>query len=259
GFMQVTLRTDPLEAIDAEALAIVSFEESPSQQLPAAAGELVKETYDSGEFSGKACESALLHRPTGVAARRVLVVGGGKPDKFTPADMRKAAAYAARTLKSKKVQRIALALPAEKQTADFASAAVEGVILGSFEPNQLKTTDKDEQKPIESLTLVAANGGNDLKKAVEAGRVLAEAQNFTRALANEPPNVLTPTALADRARQMCAASGLEFESLDENRMRELGVGALLGVSQGSAEPPALIIMRYKPAGKSDGKVNLGLV
>src|SRR5437588_2908082 len=74
-----------------------------------------------------------------------------------------------------------------------------------------------------------------------------------------PPNLLTPTTLADRARQMAEAAGLSFEVLDQDRMRQLGMGALLGVAQGSDEPPALIVVRYRPADSRSNKDHLGLV
>ena len=76
---------------------------------------------------------------------------------------------------------------------------------------------------------------------------------------NEPANLLTPTVLADRARAMADEAGLEYEVLDQDRMRQLGMGSLLGVAKGSAEPPALIIMRYKPATPSKSSDHLGLV
>jgi Leucyl aminopeptidase len=82
---------------------------------------------------------------------------------------------------------------------------------------------------------------------VERGQILAESQNYTRDLVNEPANVLTPMALAAHARQMAGECGLECEVLDQDRMKQLGMGSLLGVAQGSAEPPALIVIRYKPA------------
>jgi leucyl aminopeptidase len=88
---------------------------------------------------------------------------------------------------------------------------------------------------------------------------LAEAQNFTRELANEPANVLTPLVLADHAKKMSADYGLECEILDQDRMKQLGMGALLGVAQGSAEPPALIVIRYKPASAVTSKDHLGLI
>jgi leucyl aminopeptidase len=77
--------------------------------------------------------------------------------------------------------------------------------------------------------------------------VLGEAQNYARTLVNEPANLLTPLKMADHARQMAEEFGLECEVLDEARMRQLGFGALLGVAQGSAEPPVLIVLKYRPA------------
>jgi leucyl aminopeptidase len=92
-----------------------------------------------------------------------------------------------------------------------------------------------------------------------SGKILADSQNFTRELVNEPANLLTPMVLADRARAMAAEAGLECEILDQDRMRQLGMGSLLGVAQGSAEPPALIIVRYYPAAAPTSQDHLGLV
>jgi leucyl aminopeptidase len=97
------------------------------------------------------------------------------------------------------------------------------------------------------------------QSAIDHGRLIAECQNFTRTLANEPANLLTPTLLAERAQAMAAEQGLECEILNQDRMRQLGMGALLGVAQGSAEPPALIIVRYKPATEPTTKDHLGLI
>src|SRR6202043_2904312 len=107
------------------------------------------------------------------------------------------------------------------------------------------------------VTSFAVLGGS--QAAVDRGRILAEAQNFTRDLANEPANILTLTHLAERAREMAAAYSLECEVLDQDRMRQLGMGALLGVAQGSAEPPAMIILHYKPAATPSSKDHLGLI
>src|SRR3954469_9007025 len=94
--------------------------------------------------------------------------------------------------------------------------------------------------------------------AAEKGRIIGEAQNLTRTLVNEPANKLTPAKVAEAARSVAAAHGLECEILDEAKMRDLGMGALLGVAQGSAEAPAFIVIRYRPA-QDDGKAHLGLV
>ena len=90
-------------------------------------------------------------------------------------------------------------------------------------------------------------------EAIRRGSALAEATNFARDLVNEPPNVLTPTELANRASTMAQQYGLECEILDRPQMQELGMGGLLGVAQGSAEPPKFIILRYRGATNSADK------
>ena len=110
-----------------------------------------------------------------------------------------------------------------------------------LEPDRYKTDPKKSEKQVDAFSIV---GGS--QSGLDRGRAIAEAQNFTRALANEPSNVLSPLKLAEAARQMAAEYSLDCEILEQDRMRQLGMGALLGVAQGSAEPPALIIVRYKP-------------
>jgi leucyl aminopeptidase len=98
----------------------------------------------------------------------------------------------------------------------------------------------------------------DLRAAVDRGKIVAEAQNFSRELKNEPANRLTPLVLAEQARKMAADFGLECEILDEGRMRQLGMGSLLGVAQGSDNPPALIVLRYVPE-NTNGTDHLALI
>jgi leucyl aminopeptidase len=202
-------------------------------------------------------EMTLVHRPAGFKAKRVLLAGSGPADKFTSAELRRVSGAAVRHLKSKSVVNIAILLDGAFAGAEHVEAAVEGAVLGDYEPDRYKT-DKKGKKPVEQLTVAVAKNGLD--GALARGRATAEAQNLTRELVNEPANRLTPTSLADAARQMAVAQGLECEVLDRDRMKQLGMGSLLGVAMGSAEPPALIILRYKPAkNASNGKAHLGLV
>ena len=94
--------------------------------------------------------------------------------------------------------------------------------------------------------------------ALDFGIAIGDGINLSRDISVEPPNLLTPTTMADRARAMAQEAGLEFEVLDRDRMAQLGMGALLGVSQGSAEPPAMIVMHYKPE-KAESSAHLGLI
>ena len=247
--MNIQLSAIPLEQLEADAVVIWGFEGAP----PAAADGRVKELYDSGEFTGKALEVALLHGPSGMKAKRLALAGAGDRGKFTPAEARTTVAAALRTLKGKSAKRVALAC-GEFTADDFVSAVVEGAITGDFETDQFKTDPKKNDKRVDSVTII---GGS--QSAVDRGRILGESQNFSRSLANEPGNTMTPTRLAERAREMSGQNGLECEVLDQDRMRQLGMGALLGVAQGSAEPPALIIVRYKPSESRGTADHLGLV
>ncbi|MEK7409559.1 MAG: leucyl aminopeptidase, partial [Acidobacteriota bacterium] len=260
--MEIKLNPLPPDQIETEALVIVTFDkDSPegglasgvAKKINALTGGWLEDLYASGEFSGKAFETAMLHRPGGLKAKRLLVIGAGKSDAFSAAELRRVAGAAARSLRSKSVSEITLALDA----GAGAAAAVEGAILGDYEPDRYKT-DKKNGKAIERFAVALEGGGAELEQALERGRIIAECQNFTRDLVGEPANRMSPTALAERAREMAAEQGLECEVLDRDRMAQLGMGALLGVAQGSAEPPVLIVLRYRP-NEDAGAVHLGLV
>jgi leucyl aminopeptidase len=250
--MQVSLRRQPTEEVESEALVAIVFQDRHENRM--GLGEL----FDSGEISGKPFERTLLHNVPGMRAKRVLAVGAGKVEKFTAAELRRAVGVAIRHLKSKSITEAAVWLDAAQATAEYAAAAVEGAILGDFETDRYKT-DKKDTKAVQSFTVAVAEGGQELDGAVERGRIIAEAQNFTRELANEPANRLTPMGLAEHARRMAEEFGLEYEVLDRDRMTQLGMGSLLGVAIGSAEPPALIVLRYRPATAPAVPVHLGLV
>jgi leucyl aminopeptidase len=253
--MQLKLETGSVSQVDSDALVMVGFEGTPPDG-PAAgqvAGQ-IKEFYDSGEFSGKSGEVAVLHHPAGFSAKRLVLGGGGKRERFDAAELRKLTGVVVRALKSKGIHTIALVLDEPFRSDDFTAAAVEGAVLADLENDRYKTDPKKSEKHVD---LFAVLGGS--QAGVDRGRIIAEAQNFSRDIANEPANVLTPTILADQAKKMASEFGLECEILDQDRMRQLGMGALLGVAQGSAEPPALIVLRYKPAKAPTSKDHLGLI
>ena len=106
--------------------------------------------------------------------------------------------------------------------------------------------------------MVATGDQASLQRALDEGRILGESQNFTRELVNEPSNRMTPTILANRAQEMAKEVGLKCEVYGADKLKELKMGAFWGVAQGSDEPPALIVMRYEPAGAPEKPV-LGLV
>ena len=148
-----------------------------------------------------------------------------------------------RHLKAKSVKKVALSWIGEHGDPEFACAAVEGAILAGFDPDRYRTS--NDKKILDAFSIVPGNASAAIDEAVERGRIIGEAQNFARDLVNEPANKLTPSGMAEAARKMAAEYHLDCEVLDRERMEQLGMGALLGVAQGSAEPPALIVIRYR--------------
>src|SRR5205807_1455602 len=131
----------------------------------------------------------------------------GKPDRFDPAELRKVTGAAVRLLKSKSVKNIAVSLEGPHATPEFVSAAVEGALLGDFEPDRHKTG--NDKKSVDSFTVVAPGSAAGLDAAASRGRIIGESTNFARDLINEPGNLLTPVKMAEAARRMAAEQGLD--------------------------------------------------
>ncbi len=221
---------------------------------PEAVQKAAEELTASGEVTGKAFETVILHRPAGLKAKRLLLVGGGKQKNFTHHELRKLAGTAVRFLKPRSIRSLAFLAPDGVEAAAAVRAIVEGALVGDFDPDTYKSDRKDQR--IDELTVVVAAG--DQQRALDEGRILGESQNFTRELVNEPGNRMTPTMLADRARKMCEGAGLKCEVYGPDKIKELKMGAFWSVAQGSDEEPRLIVMRYEPAGAPEKPV-LGLV
>src|SRR6185369_6424451 len=139
--------------------------------------------------------------------KRVLLIGAGKADKFDPNTARKLAGVATRYLRQKSVKNVVFSVEKGNNSVEngdnFAIFAVEGAILGNFEPDRYRTG--SDKKSIESFTIA----GQVSDGAAEKGRIIAEAQNLTRELVNEPANKLTPAKVAEAATTMAAKHQLE--------------------------------------------------
>ena len=230
----------------------------PAIKLLTANGSVAKaaaSVLSSGEFAAGSGDTVLLHAPAGCKAERILLVGLGK---LTTAEVRKAAGAAVRFAKPRKLRELSFAIPEGLDAAAATRALVEGAYVGDFDPDTYRTDRKDQS--IEQLTIVAGGGVKEavLEAGLREGVILGEAQNFTRSLVNEPSNVMTPTVLGQRAAEMCAQYGLSCEVYGADKIKELKMGAFWGVTKGSQEPPALIVMSYEPKGAPATPV-LGLV
>jgi leucyl aminopeptidase len=262
--MQIQIESQPFAGISTEALVTYVFDKDDRIQgtvalLDQATQSKLTPLAKSGELTGKTFETVLLHYPQGLAAQKLLLVGAGKPEKFTLADLRRLAGAALRYLKARGVKKLIFLAREGNGGAPALQAVVEGLLIADFESDTYRSK-KDNGKVIESVGLAGFDGSpSDLSAALERGKLLGESQNFSRALINEPSNKLTPKMLADRAQAMAKEAGLAVEILDEKKIAELKMGALLGVAQGSIEPPRVIVVTYTPANLRPDAPVLGLV
>lgn len=250
--MNFHFREEPLSSLQTPALAAYSFEGCASSSgtvegLPAETRALLGELKSSGELSGKQFECTLVHKPAGLAAAKLLVVGAGKKEKFSHTKFRRLAGAAVRFLRARSLHELTWVLDGPDADAGEVQAVVEGALLGDYDSDRYRT-ERNGERRIDHFGLATGGGraGDEPRAAVERGRIIAEAANFARDLVNEPSNRMTPTFLAERAKEMAARFGLECQVLGPQEIRDLKMGAFWAVAQGSEEPPRLIVVRYSP-------------
>ncbi|MBU2607866.1 MAG: leucyl aminopeptidase [Chloroflexi bacterium] len=222
------------------------------QALDGAISHLIRR----GEIKGKLKEATLLHSLGKLPAERVVVIGLGKKKELTLDKVRQAVAEACRLLRRKNAGNIAITPVGAGLvgiTPEMAAQTIaEGALLGLYTFRQ-HITKKPEHGEIKRLTIVGADKAEValLEQGSRKGRILAEAANLARDMVNEPANYETPAQMANTAAEAAKSYGLEVEVLEREQMRKLGMGALLGVAQGSEQPPKFIILRYKGGKSSD--------
>jgi leucyl aminopeptidase len=252
--------TDNFQAADVDALAVAVFKDENAasgilKDLDELIGGHIASTIKSEEFKGEAGETAyFIFESNGKnKASRLLLVGAGDRADYKTSDAGILAGTAARNLRKRNVKSFALAARLDSaDVSEVATTAAANVVASQFELDKYKSSDKNDRK-IETFALFV-EGGNakNIKDALTRGEIIGDSMNFTRDLANEPPNVLHPTEMAKRAEKMAKEVGLKCEILDEAKMEKLGMGSLLSVSKGSDQPAKMIVLRYEPK-KSTGK------
>lgn len=261
--MEIRLESQPYASVQADALVTYVFDKE--DKFDGVLGEINRAMSGrlatlaaSGELTAKPLETVLVHFPEGLVAQRLLLVGAGKPEKFGGAnDLRRIAGTALRFLKGRGMKKLAFLAGEREQGAAAAQAVVEGLIAADFESDRYRSEKKN--RAMESVALLGFDGSSGVKAAIDRARVIGESVNFARELINEPSNKLTPRILASKADGMANEAGLGIEILDERRIAELKMGALIGVAQGSIEPPRVIVVRYEPPTAKAGGPVLGLV
>jgi len=244
---------------NADALAVPVFKGEKAstgvlKDLDKLTGGLVSSVMRAEEFKGEAGQIAFLRfaANNGTRASRLLLIGAGEKNDYKAPSVAAVAGTATRFLRKRSIKSLAL-LPRSKASAsEAAQNAVQGFITSQFELDKYKTKDKNNKAVTGLVVCVEGAKPADIRAGIDRGRAIGESMNFTRDLANEPPNILTPTEMAKRAQAMAREFGLKCQVLDEAAMTKMGMGSLMSVSIGSEQPAKLIVLKYTPT-KSTAK------
>ena len=219
------------------------------------AANLVARAADTNRFKGKSGSTLDILAPQGLKASRLIVIGVGKLSALKDNDFLKLGGTAAGKLRAgNDAVTIIAELPRGAMTPDQAAAVASGVRLRAYKFDRYKTKKKDdEEAALRADVSIAVGDVTAARKAFAPGAHVVDGVIMARELVNEPPNVLYPVEFARRASQL-RKLGVDVEILDVKAMTKLGMGALLGVAQGSTQPGRSVIMRWNGGKRGDQPV-----
>jgi leucyl aminopeptidase len=265
--MEISVIVDNIVNVKADAAVVSYFEgmERPDGDTAAVDKALegaISQLVEQGEIKGKLNEITLVHSLGRLPASRVVIVGLGKKSELSANRVRGAFAEACRWLRQRGVATVATVVHgagADGISLESAAQAItEGARLGTYAFRRYVTKKENDFVEIKQLLISAGEEDKPLiDQAIARGNILSEAVNWARDLVNEPANYMTPSQMAEAARQLAQSYGLKVEVLERDQMLKAGMGALLGVAQGSQQPPKLIILNYK--GRDTDEIDMALV
>ncbi|HET6632985.1 MAG TPA: leucyl aminopeptidase [Rhodanobacteraceae bacterium] len=252
--LEFRLATGAADAVDTPCAVVGVFQGGPlppaAAAIDAASGGVLKRLADSGDLRGKARSSLWLYHLAGVKAERVLVVGLGDQANFGAAQFSLAAQTAAQQL-ARAPLAAATTWLGELDVAGRDAPWRARVLALAFDhaAYRFKLVGKGKQSSTPKLARLDIVADAAAQAGLDQAAGIAKGVEFARELGNLPPNICTPAYLAERARQLAEAhEGVTLDVLEPEKMRELGMGALLAVGSGSMHPPRLIVLRWQGGG-----------
>lgn len=265
--MELKVTSGAIAAIETGAIILGIFEgitspEGDLAEVDRALDGAITLLIRQGEIKGKLNEITLVHTFGRLLAPRVVVVGLGKAEQLNGEKVRGAVAEVCKFLRQKGAAEIATVLMGVEKgqiTAESSAQLItEGALLGlySFDKHKAK---EPNHKEIRQLAIVSADPSvlPAVDTGMARGQLLAESVTLARDMVNEPANMMTPAIMAETASRVAGECGIAVEIFEREQMKEMGMGALLGVAQGSQNPPRFIVLRYQ--GKGEGPPDVALV
>jgi len=251
--MDIRVEKGAAENYPCELLLLFSFEsperlEGPVQGVDSEWKGFISDLIKQGDFKGELFQYHLLYTHGALPAKRVLLTGLGKKSEFDLEKWRGAASKAGQLIRDLGVKQFVF--PIKKfdgpSGEELAESFVTGVLLGTYQFNEFKTLERDKIREIEEVILLGetAQEVKSFDDGLRTGRAISKAVCMARDLVNGPSNQITPTALAEKARQIAREHKMEVQVLEVSQAEAMGMGAFVAVAKGSQEPGKFIVLEY---------------
>ena len=251
--MEIRIEKAEAEKYPCDLLLLFSFEspqplegviEKVDQAWKGGISQILKE----GDFKGELFECRLFHTHGLLPAKRVLLTGLGKKEEFDLEKWRGASAKAGQFIRDGGLKRFAFQVEKFENVSEevLTEAFIVGLRLGTYQFKELKTQEREKIKEIEEGVLLGRSDKEveAIQRGCRTGEIISDAVYMVRDLVNAPSNQVTPTFLAERAKEIAQGYGMDIEVLEMAQAEALGMGAFVGVAKGSQEPPKFIILEY---------------
>lgn len=264
--MEFSIKTGNAEKQSSDCVIVGVYESrklsNAAQAIDEASAGYIANILKRGDMDGKSDTTLILHNVPGTLSERVLLVGLGKEHDFNEKQYCKAVRASIKALAasgaSEAVTFLA-ELPVKKLSTRWKVAHMaEATLDATYRFDAIKSKKEDSKKGIDKLIINVTQSSElkDGEAGLADGKAVAAGVSLTKDLGNLPPNVCTPTYLAEHAQAMAKHYGLEVKVLERDELKKLGMGSFLGVTQGSEEPPKLIVLQHLKGQKDQKPVVL---
>jgi leucyl aminopeptidase len=258
--MEFRVEQGRAEKYPCDLLLLFSFEspdgfEGPVRDVDSNWGGAISRFMKEGDFKGELYECRLFHTYGHLPATRVLLTGLGKKGEFNLERWRGASSKAGRFLRDMGIKRFAFPIKKflDLTHEEMAESFVTGLLLGTYQFSLFKTLEREKIREIEEGVLLGetVQEASAIREGLRIGKIVSGAVCMTRDLVNGPGNEITPTVLADRAREIAKEHGMAVEIFELSQAEAMGMGAFVAVAKGSQEPAKFIVLEYNRGGSLD--------
>ena len=263
--MKIFVKKGKLADTKSQAIILTLFEDGKkltgmALEIDQKSKGLISELIENGDFEAKPSQISVIYTRGSLPAKRIALVGLGKHSEFNLEKLRSGFASVMRHLRNMNIKEAATSInlnliPRKKD--QVAQAVAEGSLLGLYQYTPFKTVGREDLKEMEQLNIIADEKDfSVIESAIKKARIITQAVYFARDLVSAPSNEMTPSIMAQKAREIARRKNVSCKVLDKDKMKEMGMNALLAVASGSNEEPKFIILEYTGGKKSAAPVVL---